>query len=167
VAYASGDYPAAIEIARNTIDMDPEFVRARRVLAAAYIQSGRVADAVKELETSAALTDHPVLLGWLAHARAITGRTRDAEAIVARMLAQEGYRQHYALAIAYIGMERIDDAFDALDVACLDRDPMLTHLAVEPRFDQIREDPRFGALLTRMRLSPPAQRAGNQALLER
>jgi TolB-like protein/Tfp pilus assembly protein PilF len=167
VAYASGDYPAAIEIARNTIDMDPEFVRARRVLAAAYLQSGRVADAVKELETSAALTDHPVLLGWLAHARAITGRTRDAEAIVARMLAQEGYRQHYALAIAYIGMERIDDAFDALDVACLDRDPMLTHLAVEPRFDQIREDPRFGALLTRMRLSPPAQRAGNQALLER
>ncbi len=29
VAYASGDYPAAIEIARNTIDMDPEFVRAQ------------------------------------------------------------------------------------------------------------------------------------------
>jgi tetratricopeptide (TPR) repeat protein len=88
VAYASGDYRAAIEIARNTIDMDPEFVRARRVLAAAYLQSGRLADAVQELETSVALTDHPVLLGWLAHARAITGRTCDAEAIVARMLNQ-------------------------------------------------------------------------------
>ena len=60
---------AAIEIARNTIDMDPEFVRARRVLAAAYLQSGRITDAVQELEASAALTDHPVLLAWLAHAR--------------------------------------------------------------------------------------------------
>jgi tetratricopeptide (TPR) repeat protein len=153
VAYASGDYPAAIEIARNTIDMDPEFVKARRVLALAYLQSGRVADAVQELEASAALTDHPVLLGWLAHVRAITGRTRDAEAIVARMLKQEGYRQQYALAVAYIGLGRMDDAFEALDVACLDRDPLLTHLAVEPRFDEIREDPRFGALLTRMGLS--------------
>ena len=153
VAYASGDYPAAIEIARNTIDMDPEFVRARRVLAAAYLQSGRIGDAVQELETSAALTDHPVLLGWLAHARAITGRTCDAEAILARMLTQDGYRQHYALAIAYIGLGRIDDAFEALDVACLDRDPLLTHLAVEPCFDQIRGDGRFTALLTRMGLS--------------
>jgi tetratricopeptide (TPR) repeat protein len=159
VAYAAGDYPAAIEIARNTIDMDPEFVKARRVLAAAYWQSGRVTEAVQELEASAALTDHPVLLGWLAHARAVTGRMYEAEAIVARMLKREGYRQHYALAIAYIGMGRIDDAFEAFDVACLDRDPLLTHLAVEPRFDQIREDPRFEALLGRMKLS--AQRADN------
>jgi tetratricopeptide (TPR) repeat protein len=152
VAYAAGDYDAAIQIARNTIDMDPEFVRARRVLGAAYLQSGRLTEAVQELETSAALTDHPVLLGWLAHARAITGRRCDAEAILARMLQREGYRQHYALAIAYIGLERIDDAFEALDVACLDRDPLLTHIAVEPRFDQIRGDARFAALLTRMGL---------------
>jgi TolB-like protein/Tfp pilus assembly protein PilF len=152
VAYASGDYTAAIQIARNTIDMDPEFVRARRVLAAAYWQSGRVAEAVQELETSAALTDHPVLLGWLAHARALTGHQREAEAILARMLQQDGYRQHYALAIAYIGLGRIDDAFDAFEVACLDRDPLLTHLAVDPRFSELHGDPRFAALLQRMGL---------------
>lgn len=153
VAYASGDYPAAIEIARNTIDMDPEFVRARRVLAAAYLQSGRIGDAVQELETSAALTDHPVLLAWLAHARAITGRTHDAQDIVARLLTQDGYRQHYALAIAYVGLGRIDEVFEELDVACLDRDPLLSHIAVEPRFDHLRSDPRFTALLARMGLS--------------
>jgi tetratricopeptide (TPR) repeat protein len=152
VAYASGDYPAAIEIARNTIDMDPEFVRARRVLAAAYLQSGRMSDAVQELEASAALTDHPVLLAWLAHARAITGHRSEAEAILARMLTQGGYRQHYALAIAYVGLDRTDDAFEALDVACLDRDPLLSHIAVEPRFDRLRSDARFTALLTRMGL---------------
>jgi TolB-like protein/DNA-binding winged helix-turn-helix (wHTH) protein len=153
VAYAAGDFRAAIEIARNTIDMDPEFIRARRVLAAAYLQSGRVADAVQELETSAALTDHPVLLGWLAHARAVTGRTCEAEAIVARMLQQGGHRQQYALAVAYLGLGRIDDVFDALDVACLDRDPLLTHVAVEPHFQQLRDDPRFTALLTRIGLA--------------
>jgi hypothetical protein len=93
-----------------------------------------------------------VLLAWLAHARATSGRTREAEAIVARMLQREGYRQHYALAIAYIGLGRVDDAFEALDVACLDRDPMLSHIAVEPQFDHLRGDPRFTALLSRMGL---------------
>ena len=94
-----------------------------------------------------------MLLAWLSHARAITGHTYEAEAIVDRMLTQKGYRQHYALAIAYIGLGRIDDAFEALDVACLDRDPLLSHLAVEPRFEHLRGDPRFIALLTRMGLS--------------
>ena len=162
VAYAAGDYPAAIEIARNTIDMDPEFVRARRVLGAAYLQSGRHVDAVRELEASAALTDHPVLLAWLAHAKAVTGHARDAEAVVARMLTQTGYRQHYALAVAYVGLGRIDETFDALDTACLDRDPMLAHIAVEPRFAPLRDDPRFGELLARLGLptSPNPSVAG-------
>jgi hypothetical protein len=44
-------------------------------------------------------------------------------------------------------------------VACLDRDPLLSHIAVEPRFDHLRSDPRFTALLTRMNLS--GRRAGN------
>ena len=163
VAYAAGDYPAAIEIARNTIDMDPEFVRARRVLASAYLQSGRQADALQELEASAALTDHPVLLAWLAHAKATTGQTGDAEAVVARMLAQPGYRQHYALAVAYVGLRRIDEAFDELDTACLDRDPMLAHVAVEPRFTPLREDPRFRDLLSRLGLptAPDPSAAGS------
>jgi tetratricopeptide (TPR) repeat protein len=132
--------------------MDPEFVRARRVLAAAYLQSGRQADALQELETSAALTDHPVLLAWLAHAKASTGHTADAEAVVARMLAQPGYRQHYALAMAYVGLGRLDEALDELDTACLDRDPMLAHVAVEPPFTPLREDPRFRDLLSRLGL---------------
>ena len=144
VAYAAGDYPAAIEIARNTIDMDPEFVRARRVLAAAYLQSGRHDEAVQELETSAALTDHPILLAWLAHVRAdhrphARRRSRSSRACSRRT----GYRQHYALAVAYVGLGRMDDAFDALDIACLDRDPLLAHIAVEPRFEPLRGDPRF------------------------
>jgi TolB-like protein/Tfp pilus assembly protein PilF len=164
VAYAAGDYPAAIEIARNTIDMDPEFVRARRVLGVAYLQSGRHAEAVNELETSAALTDHPVLLAWLAHAKGVVGQTREAEAVVARLLSQAGYQQHYALAVAYVGLGRLDLAFDELDVACLDRDPMLAHVAVEPRFAPLRDDARFGDLLTRLGLSiSPAPSAAGSA----
>ena len=41
VRYAAGDYDAAIDHCRNTIDMDPEFMAARRLLGAAYLQAGR------------------------------------------------------------------------------------------------------------------------------
>ena len=47
--YAAGDFDAAIDHCRNTIDMDPEFMPARRVLAAAYLQAGRHAEALSEL----------------------------------------------------------------------------------------------------------------------
>ncbi|HEY6510084.1 MAG TPA: hypothetical protein VIY56_18805, partial [Vicinamibacterales bacterium] len=58
----------------------------------------------------------------------------------------------YALAVAYVGLGRVDDTFDALDTACLDRDPLLAHIAVEPRFAPLRDDPRFGELLARIGL---------------
>src|SRR5262245_15067406 len=38
--YAAGDYKAAIARSRHTIDMDPEYLPARRMLGAAYLQSG-------------------------------------------------------------------------------------------------------------------------------
>jgi TolB-like protein/Tfp pilus assembly protein PilF len=152
VAYASGDYGAAIEYARNTIDMDREFVTARRVLGAAYLQTGRHSDAVAEFETSASLTANPVLLSWLAHAKAATGHAREAEELVTRVVGAPGYVRQYPLAVAYTGLGRIDDAFEALDVACLDRDPMLVHTGVEPRFKPLRSDSRFKALLARLGL---------------
>jgi TolB-like protein/Tfp pilus assembly protein PilF len=153
ISYLAGDYDAAIEYARNTIDMDPEFVPARRALGAAYLQAGRTADAIAELESPAGL-DNPVLLAWLAHAKAVTGHRREAEALVEKAHRAAPYVSSYHLAIAYVGLDDADRAFEALDVACLDRDPMLVHVGVEPRFEPLRLDGRFGELLQRMRLPP-------------
>ena len=91
VAYAAGDYPAAIEIARNTIDMDPEFVRARRVLARGLPAVGaprrRGAGA-----RGVGGAHRPSGAAGVAGARESRSpaTTRDAEAVVARMLTQDG-----------------------------------------------------------------------------
>jgi TolB-like protein/Tfp pilus assembly protein PilF len=152
VAYMAGDYDAAIEYSRNTVDMDPEFAPARRVLGATYLQAGRAADAVVELEAAVGRIESPMLLAWLAHAKAVTGHRSEAEALVARARGSAPYVSSYHLAIAYVGLDDLDRAFEALDVACLDRDPMLLHVAVEPRFEPLRGDPRFFALLDRMKM---------------
>src|SRR5688500_3261692 len=87
---------AAIDHCRNTIDMDPEFMPARRVLAAAYLQAGRHAEALSELESVVSLSaadPDPTQLSWLAHAKAVTGHRRDAVNLVA--LAHALVRERY------------------------------------------------------------------------
>jgi TolB-like protein/Tfp pilus assembly protein PilF len=156
VRYAAGDYAAAIDHCRNTIDMDPEFLPARRVLGAAYLQAGRHEEAMTELESAATLSDgDPVLLSWLAHAKAITGKRNDAVRLLAqaRSLEAERYVPQYHLAMAYIGLDSIDAAFAALDQAWLDRDPALAALNVEPRFEPLRSDRRYAELLGRLNLA--------------
>jgi TolB-like protein/tetratricopeptide (TPR) repeat protein len=156
VRYGAGDYQSAIDHCRNTIDMDPEFMRARVLLGAAYLQAGRHAEALTELESAVTLSDaSPVLLAWLAHAKAVTGARSEAVALVsrARALEAERYVPTYHLALAYAGLDSLDAAFDALDQACLDRDPLLLQLDVEPRFEPLRSDSRYAALLARLNIA--------------
>ena len=46
-------------------------------------------------------------------------------------------------AILYGAAGRLDEAFDCLDQAIAYRDPALVHLAVDARWDSLRDDPRF------------------------
>jgi len=46
-------------------------------------------------------------------------------------------------AVLYGAAGRLDEAFDCLDQAIAYRDPALVHLAVEPAWDSLRNDPRF------------------------
>ena len=84
--YVSGDYDGAIAQCRHTLEMDPEFVNAHRVLAAALLQAGRADEAAAQLELALTFADsHPVLLAWLAHVKAVMGcRTQAARADRAR-----------------------------------------------------------------------------------
>ena len=157
VRYAAGDFDVAIDQCRNTIDMDPEFMPARRLLAAVYLQAGRLREALSELETAASLTDgdsDPVLLAWLAHAKATAGAPREAAALLTRVraLERERYVPPYHVAIAYAGLKSVDAAFEMLDQAWLDRDPALGAVAVEPRLEPLRDDRRYRELLQRMNL---------------
>ncbi len=152
VRFAAGDFAAAIEYCLHTLDMDPEFPFARRLLGAACLMAGRVDEGLAGLEAIAtALGDDPVSLSWLAHARAQAGERGEAAVLVERVQAMAGARYvsgyHLALPLAALG-ER-DRAFVELDRAWVDRDPAVTQLAVEPRLAPLRDDPRFDALLVR------------------
>jgi TolB-like protein len=154
--YAAGDYDAAIARCRYAIDLDPDYLPARRMLGAAYLQTGRSAQAVAALEDAAFIGwSDPVVLSWLAHVKAVTGDAGDARRLLGRVHELEKTRHvpGYHLALAYTGLDDVEQAFELLERACLDRDPVLPSITVEPRFALLRNDRRYLGLLERLKLS--------------
>ena len=153
--YVSGDYDGAIAQCRHTLEMDPEFVNAHRVLAAALLQTGRTEEAAAQLELALSFADsHPVLLAWLAHVKAVMGCRTQAVALIARARSLEStrYVPPFHLALAHTGLGALDEAFAALDQAWVDRDPALAMLDAEPCFEPLRGDARYRLLIDRIRI---------------
>jgi hypothetical protein len=54
----------------------------------------------------------------------------------------------YHLAIAHAGLGDRETAFALLTKASTERDPALTNVGVEPRFEPLRSDRRYSELMT-------------------
>jgi hypothetical protein len=92
----------------------------------------------------AAAPQDPIGIAWLAHAKAVTGdRTGGLDRLAHwRKLEGTRYLSPYHFALAQVGPGEADEAFAALETAMVEGDPALTYLAVEPRFEPLRSDPR-------------------------
>jgi len=88
----------------------------------------------------------------VAYVLALSGRRREAEAIVAELeaRARERYVTPVALCIAHLGLKNVDQVFHWLDRAYEDRRGWLTYMKVDPIFDVVRDEARYIAFLKRM-----------------
>jgi len=59
---------------------------------------------------------------------------------------------HYDVAMIHAGLGDIDRAFSDLDSAYAERPWAMLVLRVDPAFDDLRADPRFGRLLKKVGL---------------
>ena len=88
------------------------------------------------------------------HAYAKSGRRTEAEKEIAKLreLGKTQYIRPYYLASIYSSLGDNDKAFAELEIAFNEKDCYLGRAAVDPFFDPIRDDPRFGNLMKRMNL---------------
>ena len=94
-------------------------------------------------------------MGLLAAAYARQGKQPQAEKCVEelRRLAASQYVTPLAEALAAIGLEDFDLAFQRLDEAIDHKTNFVNLLAVEPFFQPLRSDQRFTRILKRLNLS--------------
>ncbi|HKT80595.1 MAG TPA: winged helix-turn-helix domain-containing protein [Vicinamibacterales bacterium] len=150
----AGQYEPVISRCLHILDMDPEFVPARRVMAAALGQLGRHQEALDELQLLTSRPQDPVSAACFGHALAIAGERRRAEAVRQQIndLTQRQFVPALYTAMLDAGLGDLDRAFANLETAGEQRDPWLDTVAVDPRFAPLRVDPRFGSLMSRIGL---------------
>jgi TolB-like protein/DNA-binding winged helix-turn-helix (wHTH) protein len=157
ILYFSRQYDRAIEQFRAVLDMEPSFPRAHLVLFA-YVQDGRLADAVAELDNWSRMGVTPSPWPWAveAYVYGCLGKPARAERALEKL---EQVNRHWnvdpapMLAVAYTGVKNRDKAIAWLQKAYVEHSNVVTTLKVDPIFDPLRGDPRFQELLRGVRLA--------------
>ena len=93
----------------------------------------------------------------MAYACARAGKSDEARALLRQLeeRSKGGYVPAYDLAIVHLALGEKEAALHWLERAYERHDWALMVLAVEPRLDPLRSEPRFRALLSRVGLQQP------------
>ncbi|MCS6804491.1 MAG: glycosyltransferase [Acidobacteriota bacterium] len=154
--YFARQYDQAVEAFRHALELDATSASARRDLALVYLQTGRVRDAISELQRAVEYTGHKTTAALLAHAYAVSGNKEEARKILSNLLAsaQQTYASAYAIALVYAGLDDQEKMFIWLKKAYEQRTLPPSFFKVHPLWDRWRSDPRFVTLARRVGLAP-------------
>ena len=142
-------YDEAIGQERKTLEMDPNFGVAHGILGEAYLQEARYGDAVTEAQKLASWSGFVLARAYLK-----SGNMGKAQKITEdlRELSKTRHVSAYEMALAYIGLDDKQRAFDWLQKAYEDGSLRPDFMRVDPAYDNLRSDPRFQDLLRRVGL---------------
>lgn len=151
----NGDYASMIEQDRKIVDLDPAFWVPHNDMGWAYIKLRRFDEAVAEFQKAIEVSGRASIpLANLGYCYAVTGKKADAISIVNELVAR--YDRHesigFNIATVYDGLGEKDQAFAWLEKDFQQRSSQLAYVTWWPNFDDLRDDPRFVDLVTRMGL---------------
>ncbi|MGZ3333441.1 MAG: BTAD domain-containing putative transcriptional regulator [Gemmatimonadaceae bacterium] len=145
----------SIAEANHAIELDSAFMFAYDRLHWAYYGKRQHGAALAAAKRAVALSGPGDVRrqAFLAHAYAMNGQRTEARALVGQLLKlqHETYVPPTAIAIAYLGLGEKEKALDWLERGYDGRDGDMVLLKVFPVWDPLRDDPRYRALLRKMR----------------
>ena len=154
--YYLGRYDEALTTAQITLELDPGFVPVHRLISLAYTGKGLYEEAIQETIKWGTLTRNKIKTDVaLAHIYAVSGRQDEARRIIEetgieKMLSSNDYR---GVALVYTALGEKEEAFEWLEKSYHKHEESLCSIGIDPKFDSIREDPRFKALLKKVGLN--------------
>ncbi len=150
-------YDEAIAQLQRTLQIESNFARAHMVLAEAYAHTGdherALAAANRARQAGGSSVELTADIGYIL---AVAGRRGEAVKIAEDLAAQFRSGQDSAaagVATVYAGLRDVERTMEWLERAWETRDPAIADLRVDPRFDSVRGDARFAALLKRAGLA--------------
>jgi len=151
--YYNKQYEEAIKQLTTALEMKKDFPLAHLWLGRSYQQLGRYDEALAEFrQVEGAFNGWPVSIAALGYVDGVSGRRSEASKELSKLesLSKQRYVTAYGVALVYAGMGQTDETFEWLNKAFDERSHWLVWLRLDPRWDNVRSDPRFGELIERM-----------------
>jgi Flp pilus assembly protein TadD len=148
-------YDEAIEQLNRTLTIDPNFYATRYALGTVLHAKGQYSEAVAEYRKALALSDDPWAKALLARSLARSGQRDEARKLLGELQSESArrYVPSSGLAVVFAALGEKDKAFASLEKDVEERSPRPPLYAVNPVFDDLRDDPRFPGLLRRIEAS--------------
>jgi serine/threonine protein kinase len=153
--YFRREHDEAIKKYFKALEFDPNFAPAHAYLAGPYVCQKKYDEALIECQKASSLAGGSTYAtAFLGHVYGIAGEIDKAREILKALddLSAKAYVSSQLMAMVYIGIGDKDNAFKWLDKACDERDNWMVWLNVYPVFDNLRADPRFAELLSKVGL---------------
>ena len=146
-------YDQAKEQFEKALELDPNFFQAYWGLGAADLYKSQHQSAIAAMEKAVQLSGRaPLFLATLGEAYAAGGYSQEAQKILDQLqdVAKDRYVTPYGLAHIHAALGKKEDALHWLETAYQEHAVHMMCLKADPRFDDLRPDPRFQNLLRRM-----------------
>lgn len=149
----AGQTDEAIAKLQKTLELDPNYRLANMFAARAYIEKGMFAEAIaatRKARELSAVSSEPIAYGTYALAK--SGKITEANTALGELLksSNERYVPSYNIALVYNALGESSKALDYLEKAFAEKDVRMVWLKVEPKWNNLRNEPRFIELMRRM-----------------
>ncbi len=160
VLYLSRRYDQALEQLQKALEIAPFSFDLCAVLGLVYLEKGMYEEALgefqkaKELLPASDLKGKAALQAMAGIAYAKMGERTKAQGLLGELGGRSKGERPSPVYLAWLSfaLGKVGQGFQWLERAYEEHDELLCYLQVDPRFDGVRSDPRFGPLLEKMGL---------------
>ena len=154
--HVARQYSAAMEQCLECLELDPEFPMAHAIYGQVLESTGAYAEAEQHFRRNAELAPwDPFAMAHLARISVLQKKPEESRSRLRALLADADHRYvpPYSVAQVYAALQDRDATFHWLNRAADERSSWVLFVNVDPRFDALHSDPRFGALLAKLGLA--------------
>jgi tetratricopeptide (TPR) repeat protein len=153
VLHLAGRYDAAIQVAREALDLEPNSLRAQLSLGLALEQKGLLKEAIETFKQGGGVSGQaPSHASALGHCYARAGNIREAESTL-KLLEKGSQSGCLWQALIHLGLGHESRALELLEQAREEKEFEVVLLKVDKRFGPLRANPRFQVILEQVGLS--------------
>jgi TolB-like protein/class 3 adenylate cyclase/Tfp pilus assembly protein PilF len=155
ILHHAGRNEEALTRLQKVLELDPNFWVTHLFLGKVYTQQRKYPEAIAEFTKARELSrGNSEAIGSIGYVEGLAGDKEKARAVLEELktLSNQRYIPPSNVGLVYNGLGNQNEALASLERACDERDARVTLLKVDPRWDSLRSDPRFIAILKRIGL---------------